>query len=468
MFGRRANGGSPRIARRTARCSGKGVDADTLESIGNLLREISRTCGCVADLSIRPFIKAFAANLEPRRLPGLPRIAESDYVESGLAAPVRPVPMKHWQETSQILGRVTELAAAGRRAALATVVRIDGSAYRRAGAKLLVEESGATRGGVSGGCLEADVREIALGVMREGTPRFRHYETGSDDRTVWGLGLGCNGAVDVFVQPATSADAQDMARRVRALLAGDAPFAVSTVVRGPSTALGRMMLVAAVGSRAGCTGNPALDREVARRTEALLAVGESRRYDIESTCAGTESTGVFTEVHVPPPRLVICGAGDDAMPLAAHASQIGYRVTVVDHRPAYLSRERFPDAERIDRRPDDGLEGLPLGPSTHLVVMTHSFAHDREWGRRLLRTDVPYIGLLGPRARRDEILEQIGVTGEPAGATGMDRFFAPVGLDLGADGPEQIAVSILAELLAVRTSSVPRHLRDKDGVIHAV
>ena len=375
--------------------------------------------------------------------------------------------MKHWQETSQIVGRVTELAAAGQRAAMATVVRIEGSAYRRAGAKLLVEEGGATRGGVSGGCLEADVREVAMAVMREGLPRLRHYETGDDDRTVWGLGLGCNGSVDIFVQPVTSGDAVNVARHMRTLLAGDAPFAVSTVVRGPAAALGRM-LVEGNGPPAGSTETPALDREMARRAQTLLAAGESDLYDIESTGAGTESSGVFTEVHMPPPRLVICGAGDDAMPLAAHASQIGYRVTVVDHRPAYLSRERFPHAERIDRRPDDGLEGLPLGPSTHLVVMTHSFAHDREWGRRLLRTEVPYIGLLGPRARRDEILEQIGVTGERAGATGMDRFFAPVGLDLGADGPEQIAVSILAELLAVRTSSVPRHLRDKDGVIHAV
>ena len=361
--------------------------------------------------------------------------------------------MKHWQETSQIVGRVIELAAAGRRAAVATVVRIDGSAYRRPGAKLLVEESGATRGGVSGGCLEADVREIAMTAMREGVSRLRHYETGADDHTVWGLGLGCNGSVDIFVQPFTSADALDLARRVRTLLAGDAPFAVSTIVRGPSTALGRM-LVAGDGAAAGATGNPALDHAIARRVQALLAAGESQFHDVEST-------GVFTEVHVPPPRLLICGAGDDAIPLATFAAQVGYRVTVVDHRPAYLSRERFPDAQRIERRPDAGPGGLPLGPRTHAVVMTHSFAHDREWVRHLLRSDVPYIGLLGPRARRDAILEQID-------ATDSDRLFAPVGLDLGADGPEQVAVSILAELLAVRAASVPRHLRESAGVIHAV
>ena len=360
--------------------------------------------------------------------------------------------MKHWQETSQIVGRVAELAAAGRRAAMATVVRIDGSAYRRPGAKLLVEEGGATRGGVSGGCLEADVREIGMTVMRDGVPRLRHYETGDDDRTVWGLGLGCNGAVDIFVQPVTSQDALDAACHVRALLAGDAPFAVSTFVRGPSALLGRM-LVARDGPPAGSTGTPGLDREIARRAEVLLAAGESKCYDLESA-------GVFTEVHVPPPRLVICGAGDDAMPLSACASQVGFRVTVIDHRPAHLSPERFPDAERIDRRPADGLDGLPLGPRSYPVVMTHSFAHDREWVRRLLGTDVPYIGLLGARARRDEILGQID-------ATATDRFFAPVGLHLGADGPEQVAVSILAELLAVRTSSAPRHLREKEGVIHA-
>ena len=375
--------------------------------------------------------------------------------------------MKHWQETSQTVGRVTELAAAGRRAALATVVRIVGSAYRRPGAKLLIEESGATQGGVSGGCLEADVREVAIAVMREGAPRFRHYETGGDDRTVWGLGLGCNGSVDIFIQPVTSGDTVDAARHVRTLLAGDAPFAVSTLVRGPAAVLGRV-LVARDGPLVGSTGSSALDREIARRSEALLAAGESECYEAEPTGVNTESTAVFTEVHIPPPRLVICGAGDDAMPLAACASQVGFRVTIVDHRPAYLSAERFPGAECIDRRPDDGLDGLPVGPRTHLVVMTHSFAHDREWVRRLLRTDSPFIGLLGPRARRDEILEQIAATGDRLGVKETNRLFAPVGLNLGADGPEQIAVSIVAELLAVRAASAPRHLREKEGVIHAV
>ena len=249
--------------------------------------------------------------------------------------------MKHWQETSQIVGRVTELAAAGRRAAMATVVRIAGSAYRRAGAKLLVEESGATRGGVSGGCLEADVREIALTVMREGVPRLRHYETGGDDRTVWGLGLGCNGSVDIFIQPVTCGATVAAARHVRTLLAGDAPFAVSTLVRGPSAALGRV-LVAGDGPLAGSTGTPGLDREITRRADALLAAGESKCYDVEPPGVEIESTGVFTEVHVPPPRVVICGAGDDAIPLAAYASQVGFARRSSIIVPPTCPRNAFP------------------------------------------------------------------------------------------------------------------------------
>lgn len=135
-------------------------------------------------------------------------------------------PVKRWQETARVLERLEQLAEAGRPAALATVVEIEGSAYRRPGAKLLVEDDGTMTGSVSGGCLEQDVREVALEVMREGSPRLRHYET--DDTALWGLGLGCGGKVDVFLQPVVSPDAA--ASVLRALLRGEETFAVSTVI----------------------------------------------------------------------------------------------------------------------------------------------------------------------------------------------------------------------------------------------
>jgi xanthine/CO dehydrogenase XdhC/CoxF family maturation factor len=327
--------------------------------------------------------------------------------------------MKHWQETSQLLTTAARLAGAGQRAALATVVRISGSAYRRPGAKLLVAADGQMCGSVSGGCLEADVRENALHVIRDGTPRLLHYDTGSDDTTVWGLGMGCNGAVDVFVQPAEGGSPDNAT--VLELLRGDRPFAISTVIEGPG-----------LGSR-------------------RVTVGE----------APSPEPGVFVEAFVPPPRLFICGAGDDSIPLAAFATEVGFRVTLLDHRAGYLTLERFsPGVELRTARSDQGFGTPAPGANGYVVIKTHSLAHDRTWLRRALDSEAGYIGLLGPRPRVERLIEE-------AGTSSGDRVFGPVGLDLAAEGAEQIALSIVAELMAVRAARVPRHLREKESAIHA-
>ena len=369
--------------------------------------------------------------------------------------------MKHWHETSQILAHAAALAQAGRRAALATVVRIQGSAYRRPGAKLLVADDGTMIGNVSGGCLEADVREWALAALRSDPPRLLHYSTG-DDQTVWGLGLGCNGAVDIFVQPATTAAALETGARLRSLLDGDAPFAVVTVVAGQSdraaSLLGRVLVVARDGVLAGSTGNPATDREAAAQAAALLAAADSGVHAV----AGLQ---VFVEVLRPPPRLLVFGGGDDAIPLVRYARDAGFRVTVLDHRSGSLASARFAEGTRLlQARAEHRIPDLPpLGPDVYAVVKMHSLLHDREWVRRLLESPVAYVGILGPRARTEEILRQLGIVD---GTVASTRVFGPVGLDLGADGAEQIALSIVAELLAVRAGREPRHLRDTAGAIH--
>lgn len=358
--------------------------------------------------------------------------------------------MKHWQETAAILDRTARLAEQGGRAALATVVRISGSAYRRPGARFLVEEDGSTCGGVSGGCLEADVREIAAAVMRERSPRLLHYDTGSDEETVWGLGLGCEGAVDIFVQPLGEAFERSPGRRMRELLAAGTPFAVSTVVRGPHA--GRAVLFAQ-GRREGDLGGGDLDRAAEDEAARLRETGRSGLLEIGAHA-------LFTEVLTPPPHLVVFGAGDDALPLARLAAETGFQVTVVDHRPAYLTPERFPPPVRlVPRRSEEGLGGMELGRRHFAVVQTHSLAHDREWMRALLSCPLAYLGLLGPRARKEELLHQLG-------AEASERVFAPVGLDLGAEGPEQVAVAIVAEMLAVRAGRQPAHLRARQGGIH--
>jgi xanthine dehydrogenase accessory factor len=361
--------------------------------------------------------------------------------------------MKHWKETAEIVDRVVALASAGRRAAVATAIRIHGSSYRRPGAKFLIEDDGATIGGVSGGCLEADVREIAAGVIRTGVPRLLHYETGSDDRTVWGLGLGCNGSVDIFVQLATEPPAIDILHASHTLLQdGAGPIAIVTIVDAPDGG-GQTLLVLGRRVIAESIGTPDFDSRLVSLAAQALIEGRSRLDEFDGRL-------VFTDVLTAPPRLIVCGAGDDSRPLVACAADVGFAVTVVDHRADYLSSTRFPGARaRLTLRPGDDLAPLGVGTETLAVVKTHSLAHDRDWVRAFLQAGAGYVGLLGPRARKEEILEQIGVTDA--------RVFGPVGLDVGADGPEEIAISIVAELLAVRARRQGRHLREKRETIHA-
>ena len=180
--------------------------------------------------------------------------------------------MNHWKETAEVLSRLAELTAAGRRAALATVVRIVGSAYRRPGAKFLIEETGDTLGSVSGGCLEADVREVAKGVLATGQPSLRHYSTGADEDVVWGLGLGCNGLVDVFVQSATEGPLAGLEDRLRGLVAGDAPFAVATVLDGDGPGA---VLIAGPEAVHGSLGSADLDVLAVEKARSFAPAGRS-------------------------------------------------------------------------------------------------------------------------------------------------------------------------------------------------
>jgi xanthine/CO dehydrogenase XdhC/CoxF family maturation factor len=361
--------------------------------------------------------------------------------------------MNHWKETAEILSRLAELTAAGRRAALATVVHIVGSAYRRPGAKFLIEESGGTMGSVSGGCLEADVREIAKGVLAGAPPSLRHYSTGSDEDMVWGLGLGCNGLVDVFIQPATEGALHALADPLRSLLTGDSPFALLTILEEEED-FGAMVLLEPDGTVHGSLGFDEMDRLAVEEARGLLPAGRSGVH----TVIGRR---VFIEILPPPPHLIVCGAGEDSRPLVAYAADAGFRVTLIDHRSALLDPAWFPQASQLlVARPDDPVV-LPPAERSLAVVKAHSLAIDREWIRRLLAAGVPYVGALGPRLRTDTILREIG-----AGPAETERVFGPVGLDLGADGPRQVAMSIVAEVLAFIAHREPRHLCEREEAIH--
>jgi xanthine/CO dehydrogenase XdhC/CoxF family maturation factor len=378
--------------------------------------------------------------------------------------------MRLWQEAERILDLALRCAGEGKSVALAQVVGIQGSAYRRPGARLLIAEDGSTLGGVSGGCLEEDVKRVGLEAIHSGESRLLHYDTEALDTDVWSFGLGCGGEVDIFVCPFSPAEALRVWASVRERLRGSEPFVLADVVDGPDA--GGLAVVGESGAVAGSLRDATLE-ELAAPARRILRLGQSQLHTLGAR-------RIFSEVLLPPPQLLVCGAGYDALPLVALAASIGFRVFVADHRPAYLDPDRFPDAHGLFlRRPEEGLPELPggmFGPAprrgvggaeAYAVVMTHSYELDREWVRRLLTlSSLRYLGLLGPRSRTERLLAELPEAAAPGGLD-RERLYGPVGLDLGAEGAEQVAVAIVAELMAARAGREPRHLREKEAAVHA-
>ncbi len=366
------------------------------------------------------------------------------------------------RELVDVLEALRQARQAGEDAALATVVAVRGSTYRREGARLFLSASGRQVGSVSGGCLEGDIQVVAEDVLRDGRPRRLHYDLTADDDTVWGLGLGCNGVVDVLLEKVGSLEPSPESFLARAV-EGGVPLAVVTVV-GPeeAPALGRRLVVEAHGRVEGSLGSASLDRVGVELGRRALESGRLGREEAE----GLE---LFAEPILPPPRLVVCGAGHDAIPLVRLAAQVGFRPVVVDRRERFLNRERFPEADSFvpTEFPEAASAVRPDG-RTCVVIMTHNYVHDRDLLRSFLRWEPfpAYLGMLGPRNRTEKILRELAAEGTIPTPEQRQRLFAPVGLDIGAEGPEEIALAVVAEILAARNSRSGGFLRDRRGRIH--
>ena len=360
--------------------------------------------------------------------------------------------MKQWLETGQVFAHLAALHAAGKRAALATVVRVHGSAYRHEGAKLVIGDDGSNVGNVSGGCLEADVREVAMRVANTGVAELRTYCGGSDEVTAWDLGVGCDGVVEILIEPVSSARVFE-----RRALQDQTGYVAVTLLRETRECGEAPRIVITDAGAFGSLGDATLDEFVRMNASAWRVAGESR----------IEQHGdhrLSLDVLVPPPRMVIISGGDDARMLARLSAEVGFRVVVVDRRSGLLTPERFAppialvesDAARLNER-------LVLEESAFCVVMTHDFADDTAYLRSLLRTPARYIGMLGPRQRTDRILAHL----RHESPIDESRIYGPVGLDIGTDGAEQVALAVMAEILAVRSGRHPQSLRERRAPIHA-
>jgi xanthine dehydrogenase accessory factor len=365
-------------------------------------------------------------------------------------------------EIGDVLAAIEALSAKGERMALATIVAVRGSTYRRPGARLLVPEEGSPVGNISGGCLEGDVADMARVVMDEGRARLAGWDLTADDDAVWGLGLGCNGAIEVFIEPAERA--AEVAGALRTALEEERPISVVTVVESSRVDVepGARLVVRPDDTTDGSLGEASTDAAAVRAATALL---REERSEVRTLADGVRA---FVEVLDPPLRLIVCGAGHDAIPLVRAASVLGWNLTVVDDRPAFLTRERFPEATgfvAIDE-PENAAKAAGVDERTFAVVMTHNFLRDKEYVRSLLGSPAAYIGMLGPGARTERLLMELRDEGVEIADTARERIHGPAGLDLGGEGPEEIAQAIISEIVAVKRQRAGGFLRDRRGPIH--
>jgi len=271
---------------------------------------------------------------------------------------------------------------------LVTVFQTEGSTYSKAGAQMLVDESGVFRGMLSGGCLEGDLAVRAQQVLESGKPQLATYDLGQDDDELWGMGVGCDGLMRMVLLPLRAADDYQ-------------PFAgIAEILRGDVAA------------------------------DVSLSVG-------------LDEVDEFTVRIEPPPQILVLGAGLDAEPVVRFAAELGWRCTVYDHRPAYLESGDFTAAVETHCAPAAELaQSLALDRYAAAIVMSHHLVSDRVYLEQLAGTGMTYIGLLGPRHRRERLLSELG----DAGADLESRLHGPAGIDIGGRGPAPIALSIVAEM----------------------
>jgi xanthine/CO dehydrogenase XdhC/CoxF family maturation factor len=327
---------------------------------------------------------------------------------------------------------------------LATVYRTAGSTYSKPGHRILINADGDYRGLVSGGCLEGDLAEHASRVVATGVPAAVTYDLRDGADELFGLGVGCNGLIAVYLQPLTARDGYEPYATMAARELDGKATAAATVIavegglaraQDDGLAAGATVVVGASAHTAVGVGEAAAAR-LALRCRAAVEDGAARFVE-------EEGSSVLYAPLERVPRMLVLGAGLDAQPLVRMAVELGWRVTVADHRPAYVERGGFATAEKTELvDPDELAVKFALDEYDAVIVMSHHLVTDRRYLAQLAACGAGYLGVLGPRARRDRLLDELG----ERGARLRERLEGPVGLDIGADSPESIALSILADL----------------------
>lgn len=323
--------------------------------------------------------------------------------------------------------------------ALATVIQTWGSSPRRAGAKMAITPEGGITGSVSGGCVEGAVFEEAVESLQKQQPQLLHF--GVADETAWEVGLACGGSIDVFVRPLDT----NLFVSLRATVMDEMPAVLITVVKGPDEILGREMLIRDAEIAAGFISDE-LNQSALTLAKEILSQGESRRVILN------EDVEVFAEVILPPPTLIAVGGVHITIALLSLAKTLGYRTVVIDPRSAFGNETRFPNVDvLIQKWPQEAFQQISITSSTAIAMLTHDPKLDDPALKIALPSSAFYVGALGSKTtqakRRQRLLDE-GLTEEQ-----LNHLHGPIGLDIGASTPEEIAMSIMAEIVAARNKA---------------
>jgi xanthine dehydrogenase accessory factor len=368
------------------------------------------------------------------------------------------------KELQDILRAYEEAEREGKQTALATVVHLEGSAYRRPGARMLVTEDGKLTGAISGGCLEGDALRKAQLVMVQKRPMLVKYDTTDDDDAKLGVGLGCNGIITILIEPVYHTDENNPIAFVRSVLSKRQSAVLATLfsLADKSMQPGTCMFLSESGEMKASLPDKSLVATLLLDAKSVLdnRVSITKVYKAETLLTG------FVEYVEPAVCLVIFGAGNDTLPLVQMGNILGWNTTVVDGRPNYATSKRFPSANQVlVAKPANAIAQIDFDKNSAALLMTHNYNYDIDALAGLIPMNLPYVGVLGPKKKLERMLDELKEKGV-ALEDKIDNVFGPAGLDLGAETADEIALSIISEIKAVLSKRTGSSLRDRDETIH--
>jgi xanthine dehydrogenase accessory factor len=367
------------------------------------------------------------------------------------------------KEQKSIIEAYKKVDLTKRKVALATVVKVRGSSYRSPGARMLITDDGTWVGSISGGCLEGDALRKARQVMNDGKVITVTYDTREESNQNLGIGLGCNGVIDVLLEPIDPTRADNAISIFKTLVETKEPIAMATVFSS-SQMNGAKFLIDSENKSTLGEVDEVLKNIVAHDLQNLFTQKKSfaKEYDY-----GNETIEVFLELIQPSPSLIIFGGGFDARPVSQLAKSLGWNVSVTDECVAHIAPVFFPSADKLSLCQRDFIDrDFEITPYTACVLMSHNYDYDRDVLKKLLKTETPYIGILGPRKRFDKMLVEFTDKGIEVLPEDFHRIHSPIGLDIGAETPDEIAISIISEIQGKFANRSGGFLKYRDAPIH--